>query len=162
MNIPESMIAELAAWNSGKGIDIESWVGCEGRFALAVGYASIFWPKFVTFDGYILREGFSEASLRGFEGKPQATRKSIEWVMNHLHLADIQHGGCADISKDKLLALGRVLEEIYDAKLKWQFPRDPCVVEFYVPDDMDDLMNYQISFWQKKHELGGEGASTTE
>lgn len=146
------MAAELAAWNAGTGIDLESWIGCEGRFALAVGYATVFWPAFVTFDGYILREVFREESLRGFEGRDGATRKSVEWVMNHFHLADLQHGGCEDISKDKLLALGRVLEEIYDAKLKWQFPHDPCIVEFYVPDDEDDLMNYQISFWQKKHE----------
>jgi hypothetical protein len=54
MDIPESMRSELAAWNNGKGIDLQSWVGCEARFALAVGYASIFWPEFVEFDGYIL------------------------------------------------------------------------------------------------------------
>ena len=35
--------SELAAWNNGAGIDLESWTGCEGRFALAVGYAAIFW-----------------------------------------------------------------------------------------------------------------------
>jgi hypothetical protein len=69
METPESMKAELAAWNNGAGIDIESWVGCEGNFSLAVGYTTIFWPEFVVFDGYILRKGFSEASLRGFESQ---------------------------------------------------------------------------------------------
>jgi hypothetical protein len=37
MDVPDSMKAELAAWNDGAGIDLESWVSCEGRFALAVG-----------------------------------------------------------------------------------------------------------------------------
>ena len=46
MEIPISMRAELAAWNNGNGIDLGSWTGCEGRFALAIGYASIFWPEF--------------------------------------------------------------------------------------------------------------------
>ena len=45
MDTPESMKAELAAWNNGAGIDIESWVGCEGKFSLAVGYSSIFGPR---------------------------------------------------------------------------------------------------------------------
>jgi hypothetical protein len=149
---PESMSIELAAWNNGNGVDLKAWVGCEGRFALAVGYSTIFWPTLVEFEGYILREGFDEAALRGFECQQGATRKSVEWVMNHLHLDGVQHLGCSDITEDKLLVLGRVLKEIYEAKLQWQFPNRPCVVQFYVPDDREDLSDYQISFWQKEHE----------
>ena len=106
METPQSMRAELAAWNNGLVIDLESWVGCEGRFALAVGYAAIFWPDFVEFDGYILRKGFSEAVLRTFEVSEGANRSSVEWIMNHIHLDSIQHIGCKDISTDKLLILG--------------------------------------------------------
>ncbi|WP_127559249.1 hypothetical protein [Saccharospirillum alexandrii] len=152
MEIPESMKDELAAWNSGKGIDLESWVGCEGNFKLAVGYASIFWPNFVEFEGYIFTEGFSKDSVRGFESQKGSTPKSVEWVINHLHIADIQHYGCSDIAKDKLLVIGKTLKEIYELKLRALFPEKPCIVEFYVPDDEDDLMDYQVSFWQAKHE----------
>ena len=152
MDIPESMRAGLAAWNNGSGIDLESWIGCEGNFSLAVGYATIFWPQFVLFDGYILRKDFSESSLRGFEGESGADRKSVERVMNHLHLDSIQHLGCPDLSKDKLLLLGRVLREIHEAKLAWQFPDRACLVEFYVPPDESDLCQYQISFWQDARE----------
>ena len=74
--------------------------------------------------------------------------------MNHLHIADIQYYGCSDASKDKLLLLGNVLKEIYQAKLQWQWPDRPCTVEFYMPEDPDDLMEYQVSFWQKCHEHG--------
>ncbi len=154
MEIPISMKTELAAWNNGAGIDLQSWTGCEGRFALAVGYGSIFWPEFVEFEGYILPKGFSDTSLRGFEGREGTTRRSVEYVMNHLHVADIQHYGCPDISKDKILVLGNLLKEVYEAKLKWKFPDRPCQVEFYVPTDDDDLIDYQVSFWQKSHELG--------
>ena len=151
MNTPESMKAELAAWNNGNGIDLETWIGCEGRFSLAVGYASIFWPAFTLFEGYILPHGVSEDALRGFEQNGRS-RKSVEWVMNHVHIADIHHRGCGDISKDKLLVLGNVLKEIYEAKLHWQFPDRPCTVELFIPDDPDDLTEYQLSFWQKCHE----------
>ena len=64
MDVPKSMMAELASWNSGAGIDLESWVGCEGRFGLAVGYTSVFWPTFVEHEGFILREGFDPEALR--------------------------------------------------------------------------------------------------
>lgn len=151
MDIPDSMKAELAAWNNGNGIDIESWVGCEGNFSLAVGYASVFWPAFTLFDGYILSADFSEKSLREFE-QNGSSRKSVEWVMNHLHILDIQHGACGDASRDKVIALGNVLKEIYEAKLQWQFPDRPCTVEFFIREDPDDLDEYQLSFWQKCHE----------
>lgn len=143
------MKPELAAWNNGLGIDLESWVACEGRFALAVGYASIFWPEFVEFEGYVLRKGFSEPALRGFEAQERSNRRGVEWVMNHIHLDGIQHFGCKDISKDKLLLLGNVLKEIYEAKLRWQFPERQVVVEFHVPEDDEKLAKYQIAFWQK-------------
>ena len=152
MDIPESMKAELAAWNGGRGIDLESWVSCVGNFNLAVGYLSVFWPEFAEFEGYILGKGFSEDSLRGFERSCAEDRKSVEAVMNHLHIADLQHYGCEDLSKDKVILLGVRLKEIYEAKLRWQFPNKPCTVSFYEPDDSDDLEAYEITFWQKAHE----------
>ena len=89
--IPSSMKDQLSGWNGGRGIDLLSWIGCEGNFSFAVGYAAVFWPKFTEFEGYVLREGFSLESLRGFEAAPGWTRQSVEAVMNHLHIADIQH-----------------------------------------------------------------------
>jgi hypothetical protein len=155
METPDSMKSELAAWNNGGGIDIESWIGHMGNFSLAVGYASVFWPEFVLFDGYILREGFSEESLKGFAQRPGATRESVEWVMNHLHLADIHSVGSEDATKDKILLLGNLLKEIYETKLAQKWPDRPCSVEFHIPDDEEDFMEYQLSFWQKSNEAGG-------
>jgi hypothetical protein len=152
MQIPESMKAELEAWNNGKGIGLVSWVGCQGSFSLAVGYAEIFWPGFVSHNEYILREGFSKTALEGFEAQNKGNRQAVEAVMNHLHIADIQHLGCKDLTKDKIIRLGNVLKEIYDAKLKHQFPDSPCTVSFHNPEDQEDLMGYEISFWQKQYE----------
>lgn len=154
MKIPPSMTAELQAWNNGKGTDLESWVSCVGNFSLAVGYATIFWPKFVEFDGYILRDGFSEEILRSWESENDRDRRAVERVMNHLHLADIQHYGCEDLSKDKIQLLGSTLEQIYKAKLNADFPQTFCVVEFYRPENEDDLEQYQITFWQDKPPAG--------
>jgi hypothetical protein len=144
------MRAELAAWNDGRGITLEHWVGCKGNFSLAVGYSSLFWPEFVLFEEYILRKPFSEISLRGFANQDGATRASVERVMNHEHLHDLQHADCRDISPDKLIHLGTILTEIYSAKLRWQFPDRSCIVDFYRPDDPADFEQYQVTFYQKE------------
>ena len=149
MRIPESKVEELSAWNEGRGIDLEAWVGCAGSFSLAVGYTTIFWPSFVEFEGYILRHGFSVQSLRRFETQCGGDRTDDEKVMNHLHIGDIQHFGCADLSADKARLLGSTLQEIYEAKLRWQFPDRAFFVSFHVPPDEQDLMAYELTFWQQ-------------
>jgi len=149
MDIPESMKAELASWNGGDGTSLESWRSCMGNFSLAVGYCSVFWPEFIEFEGYLLRKEFSETSLRGFASRKGTTRAAVEGVMNHKHIADLHSVGCEDLSPDKALLLGRILKEIYEVKLKHQFPDRPCIVEFYTPEDEADLYEYQISFWQR-------------
>ena len=155
---PSDMLPELAEWNNGKGIDLESWVACSGNFRLAVGYSAIFWPRFVLFEDYILREGFSIESLRGFEKNPSRGKLSVEAVMNHLHLDGIQYQGCEDITEQRIVYLGHILKEIYTAKLAWQFPDRPCEVSFYEPEDRTDLTGYEITFWQEKHVEHGAGA----
>jgi hypothetical protein len=155
MDIPESMKEELGRWNNGAGIDLESWVSCMGNYALATGYLTVFWPEFVEHRGYILRKGFSEDSLKGFEEQTGSSRKSVEWVMNHLHIADIHYGDDDQVTKDKVIILGRALKEIYEAKMARQFPGSPCIVELFEPEDGDDLVDYQISFWQARHESPG-------
>lgn len=156
MNIPESMKKELDAWNNGKGIDLESWVSCEGNFSLAVGYSTIFCPKFVEFEDYIFSlEEMDESNIhrvRGFESQAGSTPKSVEWVINHLHIADLHHNGCKDLTIDKIVILGEALKEIYEARLNYLFPKKPCVVEFYQPKDINLIDDYQLSFWQLKHE----------
>lgn len=54
--------------------------------------------------------------------------------------------------QNKFLLLGNILKEIYQAKLQWQFPDKLCTVEFFIPDDPENLMEYQISFWQNGNE----------
>ena len=145
MRVPLSMEPELAAWNNNEGISLEAWVECSGTFSLAVGYTTLFWPEFVCFEGYVLRKDFSEDALRGFEAQ-NANAKSVQWVMNHLHLMDVQHLGCEDISSDKLAFLGETLASIYKIKLASDFPSISCEVEFLSPADVDDVEGYQLSF----------------
>ena len=119
----------------------------------------MFWPELELREGYILRKGVPEKALRGFETQEGSTRLSVEGTLNHLHLADIQYLGCPDVSADKLLALGKALKEIYEAKLLWQFPARPCTVRFFVPENRDAHNEYELSFWQTAHESSADVSS---
>jgi hypothetical protein len=94
---------------------------------------------------YVLREGFSEEALRGFEAQDGSSRKGVEWVMNHVHLDDIHYG--EEATEAQLRYLGRVLKEIHEVKLKADFPDLRFVVEFTDEPDVD-YPDFQISFWQ--------------
>lgn len=148
---PEDMLPEFTGWDNGNGIDLEAWIACAGNFRMAIGYSARFWPRFVLFEDYILREGFRPESVRGFEAQFKRDKRSVEAVLNHLHIADIHHDGCDDVTEQRVVFLGRILKEIYEAKLAWQFPGRPCEVAFYEPDDRTDLGGFQLTFWQKKH-----------
>lgn len=149
--LPESMAAELAAWNNGKGIDLESWIGCVGNFKLAIGYSAVFWPGFVLCEDYILRNDVSAESIRKWEVACNYDKRSVECVLNHVHIADM-HNANDDVSEDKIVFLGNILKQIWQAKLNWQFPDRPCEVSFYEPENRKDLTLFELSFWQKKHE----------
>lgn len=142
------MIDELRTWNSDAGIPLESWVEYEGNYKLAVGYAALMWPKFKAVGKYILVEGVSQENIERFESQAGSTPKGIEWVLNHRHLADLHPHDHEDLSADKLLFIGSIIKEMWEAKLLTQFPDRPCTVELFVPDDPEELSEYQISFWQ--------------
>ena len=148
---PSDMLPELAAWNNGTGVDLATWIACSRDFRMAVGYSTVFWPRFVLFEDYVLHEGFTPDSVRGFEQQHNTDKRAVEAVINHLHIADIQRHGCEDITEERLVFLGRTLREIHEAKLAWQFPDRPCEVSFYEPEDWTDLTAFQLTFWQKKH-----------
>lgn len=155
---PADMLPELAEWNNGDGIDLQAWIACSGDFRRAVGYSTIFWPPFVLFEDYILSGGFTPETVRGFEEQLKGDKKAVEAVLNHSHIARLHYGGCEDITEQRIVFLGRILKEVYAAKLAWQFPDRPCEVSFYEPEDRTDLNAFQITFWQKKH--AERGAAT--
>ena len=145
---PESMADELGAWNNGDGIPLETWVECEGNYKLLVGYAALLWPKFEAIGKYIFVEGQDRDNIATFENQKNSTPKGVEWVLNHIHLAGLHNHDEDNISADKLKFLGKLMKEMWEAKLAVQFPDRPCTVEFYIPDDPEELWEYQVSFWQ--------------
>jgi hypothetical protein len=153
---------ELAAWNEGNGIDLQSWISCSGSFRLAVGYMEYFWPEFVLIEGYIVRVRSTCGTIKELEQRRGGDRREVEATMNHMHLIDINYHDHENLSEDLLLRLGAILTEIYEAKLSWQFSERPCTVSLYIPEDRQQFSAYEITFWQKAHELKIEEAEIAD
>ena len=143
-----NLIPELQDWNEGQGIDAESWIQCIGNFEHAIGYTQLFWPEFVLHRGYILRKGFTEENLDGFIGDGSSTRTQVEAVMNHIHIVNLfgVWDPAATPSIEQILYLGRTLREMWEVKLKRDFPDEHLTVSFN-EEPCDDLLDYQLTVY---------------
>lgn len=141
-----SLIAELPRWNNGAGIAPEAWIGCMGNYELATGYSLVFWPRFVEFEGYVLRHDFEERALRSVEACAAGNRQGVEALMNHLHINDLHYEQTA--TEAQLRYLGRILKATHEAKLALDFPSRRFAVSF---NDEPGLApgDYQLTFFRE-------------
>lgn len=145
----DQLIPEMREWNNGKGIDVESWISCVGDFQKAIGYSRIFWPEFTEISGCVVRAGVAEDSVRRWLGQCSGKPSEAEAVINHLHLDGLHYMGCEDASAERIAYLGRILKDIYECKLKRDFPNRHFVVSFEEPEDKEDLVGYILTFYQE-------------
>ena len=140
-----ALIPELPKWNGGDGIGPQAWIECVGNYELATGYSLIFWPRFVRFEDYVLHDGFSVESLRGFEDMTNGNRVAVEAAMNHVHIADIHCN--VEPTEGQLRYFGRTLKDIWRVKLLHDFPGFGFRIEFN--DEPDGVLDeYELTFWQ--------------
>ncbi|HSS48774.1 MAG TPA: hypothetical protein VLX28_07500 [Thermoanaerobaculia bacterium] len=145
------LIPELKDWNNGRGISVADWIGCVGSFEHAIGYSFLFWPEFVEFDGCIFfKTGFREENYRGFMTQTGGNRRAVEAVMNHCHICDLFGDPELDPTRAQIVFLGRMLKEMWAAKLQRDFPARPVTVTF-PEDELDNFIDYQVTFYQTVH-----------
>lgn len=141
------LVPETQGWNGGRGIDLLSWFGCVGSIEHAIACGELFWPDFVEHDGCVLLAGFSEESYRGFVAQTGGNLRAVEAVMNHRHIIDIFSGSGKEPARHQVVYLGRLLREMWAAKLHRDFPAKDFVVSF--PEEQpESLLDYQITFYQ--------------
>jgi hypothetical protein len=121
---------------------LEAWIGCVGSYEHAIGYGELFWPDFVEHDGCILLTGFSEESYLGFMQKTGGNRQATEAVMNHRHILDLFCGSERRPTREQVVYLGRLLKEMWAAKLQRDFPGKRFVVSFQ-EKPTEDLLDYE-------------------
>ena len=146
--IPEDMKPELDSM----GANLEDWLSWFGNTKLMVAYSTVFWPNFKLLDDCIVGEQTTQASFDLWRDHLKGDLRGVESVLNHRHLADFHTANKEETTLDRIRFLMPILKEIYDAKLKWQFPDRPCKVVLFYPEDEADLVGHQITFWQQKHE----------
>lgn len=139
------LIPELADWNDGEGIDIDSWLGANGNYTQAIAYGNLFWPEFVEYDDCVFHNHFQETTYQSWLIQTQGDKTAVEKVMNHRHLSDLFYGQAT--SAAQLIYMGRLLRDIWQAKLRRDFPGRHIEVEFY-ENDVSDLEGYQLTFFQ--------------
>jgi len=149
-NVPMAdLVPETRDWNGGNGIDLPSWIGCVGSFQHAIAYGELFWPDYEVHDGCVFFAGFSEESYRGFMQQTSGNRQAVEAVMNHCHILDLFCGPELNPTREQVVYLGRLLKEMWAAKLQRDFPNKQFVVSF--PEaPSDDLLDYEVTFFQER------------
>jgi hypothetical protein len=148
------LIPELKGWNSGKGVDLETWIGCEGDHKHLIGYARLLWPDFVEHDGCVfLGDPIDEESERNYQGwlaRTNGDKKRVEAVMNHQHILDIfSRSHHERPTREVIVYIGRLMKDIYQTKLHRDFSDRTFTVEF-TEDGVQDLADYHITFFQER------------
>lgn len=144
------LIPELAEWNNGKGIDLESWIRTVGRYDHAIGYSAIFWPDFVEYDDCVFRSPMPEASYKKWQDTLGNDKSAIEAVANHEHILDLFVNSEFRPSRDVVLHIGSTLKTTWSCKLKMDFPRRRFEVKFPYNEDAVELIDYEITFFQTR------------
>lgn len=146
------LITDLDEWDAHNGCKIgaDGWLQAMGTFNLAVAFTSLFWPEFTEHQNSVFIAPFEEGHIENYERGLIATEgnvTSVEATLNHQHILDIFPNAETEPSREQVLFLGKVLKEMWGAKLKQDFPSRKFVVSF--PEDYsDNLIDYEITFWE--------------
>lgn len=140
------LIPELASWNNGAGISLKEWISAVGRFDHALGYATIFWPKFFRCDSCILRVIPDDAVFQQWMKSMAGDCARVEAMLNHLHLIDLFTGLDYPPSGPLLLRLGQILKEMWSCKLAQDFPDK--FFEIHLTSGGEEMTNLELTFFQ--------------
>ena len=142
------LVPEIKEWNGGDGIDLYGWISCIGTYEFAIGYSQLFWPKFILYDGCLLRDGFDEENYREWVAQMNGDKRSVESMMNHVHLASLLPSTEDSPTEEQLIYLGRTLKEMWQAKINLEFP-DLKVVVHFEEEKIEWFEDYVLTIFQE-------------
>lgn len=157
MTNEHTLVPELKDWKkeNGEKFDLQDWIACEGNIRLAIGYSVIFWPAFIEFnDCVFIKSNFSIDNYEEWTKSDSVENyKQIEGIINHIHILDLfAWEKQEDINYDQVIYLGNILKNIYYLKLRADFPERQIMVTFNDDLKTDDLIDYQLTFYQVENE----------
>jgi hypothetical protein len=144
------LIPELKTW--ALPLSPEQLAACEGRYPVAIGYLSLFWPSFVEYNGMVFRgdelDEEDRASISRWLTTANGNKQAVEAMLNHFHIRDIQHPGIwGDATEKQIKFIGQTLKEAWASKLARDFPAKQFVVEL-IEGTAEKLEDYQVVFFQ--------------
>jgi hypothetical protein len=114
--------------------EVAAWLTNIGRYEDAVRYGSLFWPTFAEMDGCVFLGPGVPDTLGEWRAKLGTDRERIEAVLNHRHILEL-FLGAPEPSVEVTRRLGRLLQEMWTAKLSRDFPGRQFVVTLSDGDD---------------------------
>ncbi len=141
------LIPELKDWSPSQSP--EGLAAALGRYPLAIGYLSLFWPSFVEYDDMVLLgDDVNEAAVSRWLVSTKGNKQAVEAVLNHFHIVDVQHPGIwGEATEPQIKFIGQVLKEAWECKLARDFPKRQFTVEL-IEGASDSLRDYQVIFYQ--------------
>lgn len=117
-------MSDFQQWKKANSDDFSLWNYLSGaaNVEIALAFTTLFWPDFVEHDGGIfLAEAFNQEIYEQWKAELGNDIAAIERVMNHQHIDDILPGA-ENVGIDNLVALGQVIEQMWDNRLKSCYP----------------------------------------
>ena len=138
------LLPELREWNNGKGIEPLDYVYVRATSEMTIALASLFWPEFATFEGYVLRTGFNLDNVRNNE-RAGWTRSQVEAAASFFDVGGLfgQEPGTKLLSK-RIDFIGGCLVQTYCAKLATEFPGRKFNVRL-----VDKEEDFYLTFFQE-------------
>jgi len=157
MNEEENLIPDLKNWKrqDGKTFSIDDWIISEGNVSFAIGYSYLFWPDFIEYeDCVIIKKHFDAGNFESWKQSGSVKDYSqIEKVLNHIHILDLfgTDKKKDEVNYEQIKFLGNKICEIFNTKLKVQFPDRDFVFIFNGNDILDAFNEYELTFYQEKN-----------
>ena len=112
-----------------------------------VAYQNLFWPEFVEYDNCVFL-AFDNVIYQQWLQRLNGNKREVEEVMNHRHIVDLLPASVDNPTQNLVLEFGKLLRELWDTKLKRDFPTKCFCVSFPL-EKSEALTDYEITFYQR-------------
>jgi hypothetical protein len=133
-----ALVPELLPFNK-DGAPVFNWLSALGDVTAALIYARLFWPDFRSEYGCIFLRPVDRAVYEKWMTTLKQDARMVERTLNHTHLSDLFANSESPVTVDRLLSLGRVLEEAWTYKLKLDFPERSFLVILEGKESLDPV-----------------------
>ena len=132
----------------GAAIDIHDWLAARGSYDLAIAFGQLFWPRFVLFRDCVFWRAIDPAIFEKWLRQVNSEKRAVEAMLNHVHVLDLFPNSADKATRQQLVHVGKLLQEMWSCKLAHDFPQRTFDVMF-TEGDPADLVAIEVTFSQR-------------